>query len=58
MRVSPAPAGRFSVRFPLSLRDVDLSFGGRTLRARFRGDQVVAMESRGTDLVFFDPYSA
>ena len=58
LRVSATPSGRFTVRFPLSLRQLDVSHDGRTLRARCRGDQVVAMEDRGTDLAFFDPYSA
>ena len=43
---------------PLPLRQLDVSYAGRTLHARCRGDQVVAMDNRGTDLSFFDPYSA
>jgi hypothetical protein len=58
LRVSPTPSGRFAVRFPLPLRQLDVSYSGRTLHARCRGDQVVAMEHRGADLSFFDPYSA
>ena len=53
-----ATNGRFAVRFPLSPSQLDLSFGGHILRARARGDQVVAMDNRGTECTFFDPYSA
>ena len=56
VRVSPA-AERFSIRFPVSMRELDLSFGGRLLRALIRGDEVVAMDNRGTDLTFFDPFA-
>ena len=56
LRVASNDTGRFSVRFPMPVRQFDISHGGRTIRALARGDQVVAMESRGTDLSFFDPY--
>ncbi|HUR32548.1 MAG TPA: hypothetical protein VM032_02055 [Vicinamibacterales bacterium] len=52
-----AADGHFAVRFPLTSRHVDLSFGGRTIRARARGDQIVAMDSRSMECRFFDPYS-
>ena len=57
LRVSPTGSGRFAVRFALPLRTLDVSFGGRTLRSRVHGDQVVAMDNRGADLGFFAPYS-
>lgn len=56
LRVVPTDSARFAIRFPLSLRKLDVSYNGRTLRARARGDQVMAMEDRGTDLTFFDRY--
>jgi hypothetical protein len=56
LRVLPTDSGRFAVRFPLSPRQLDISCGGRMLRARARGDQVMAIEDRGTDLTFFDRY--
>ncbi len=52
-----AANGRFEVSFALATRELDLSYGGRTLRARARGDQVVAMDNRGTDCTLFDTYS-
>ena len=58
LRVSRPRGERFSVRFPFSIREIDLSFGGRPLRARARGDEIVAMEDRGTDLTFFDPFTS
>ena len=56
LRVSSPASGRFAVRFPFALRELEVAYGGRVLRALTRGDQVVAMEDRGTDLTFFDPY--
>ncbi len=48
--------GHFSVRFPLTNRELAVRAGGTTLRARARGDQIVAMENRGTEANFFEPY--
>jgi hypothetical protein len=58
LRVSRTAADRFSVRFPLSVRGFDLSVGEHALRARARGDEIVAMEDRGTDLTFFDRFAS
>jgi hypothetical protein len=56
LRVEPTDSGRFTIRFPLTSRQLDVTYGSGTLRARARGDQVMAMEDRGTDLSFFDRY--
>lgn len=57
VRIPSTAAGRVSVRFPLSPRVLDLSFGGRPLRARIRGDEIIAMDNRGTDLTFFERFA-
>jgi hypothetical protein len=56
LHVAPSAPGSFAIRFPLPERTLDLSYGGTGLRARARGDQVIAMDNRGTDLNFFDPF--
>jgi hypothetical protein len=43
----------FDCRLPI--RDEVLTWKGNETRARFRGDEVIAMENFGTDLTFFEP---
>ena len=45
-----------SIAFPLPVRDITLKHRTRDIRARLRGDEVVAMDNFGADLTFFDPY--
>ncbi|MSP12222.1 MAG: hypothetical protein EXR62_04600 [Chloroflexi bacterium] len=42
--------------FPLELQELTLHHAKRDIRARLRGDEVVAIENFGTDFTFFDPY--
>ncbi|HCG01709.1 MAG TPA: hypothetical protein DEV93_14345 [Chloroflexi bacterium] len=53
--IGPSPPGVLSITFPLTSRDVTLTWRDRKIRCRLRGDEVIAMESFGTDLTFFDP---
>jgi DUF1680 family protein len=46
--------GVLSIAFPLTSRDVTLTWRDRKIRCRLRGDEVTAMENFGTDLTFFD----
>ena len=53
------PVGKpISIHFPLKEHEMTLS--GRVhlnpIKVRMRGDEIVAMESFGADLIFFDPY--
>ena len=41
--------------FPLTEHEITLAHRTRQIRARLRGDQVVAMENFGADLTFFEP---
>ena len=42
--------------FDLPEYEMTLTFRDTETRARFRGDEVVAMDNFGTDLTFFDPF--
>lgn len=42
--------------FPLTERKIVLDHRTRQIRARLRGDEVVAMDNFGANLTFFDPY--
>ncbi len=44
-----------TVQFQLSHREITLHHRTRNIRVRLHGDEVVAMDSFGTDLTFFDP---
>ena len=64
---TPRPANRYlmfpqpqvnrtiSLEFPRSPQEVTLNHRTREIRARLRGDEVVAMDNFGADLTFFDP---
>ena len=41
--------------FPLPQHEINLDHRERSIRTRFRGDQVIAMENVGADLTFFEP---
>ncbi len=41
--------------FALPVRDETLTWRDQAIRARFRGDEVIAMENFAQDLTFFDP---
>ena len=43
-----------SLEFPLPVQEITLKHRTRQIRARLRGDEVVAMENFGADLTFFD----
>ena len=54
--VSQPPVNQaITLEFPLTVRDIALKHRTRDIRARLRGDEVVAMDSFGADLTFFDP---
>ena len=44
-----------AVPFPVPEHEVVLKHHTRNIRLRLRGDAVVAMDSFGADLTFFDP---
>ena len=43
--------------FPLTSDEIALKHRTRTIRARLRGDEVIAMDNFGADLTFFPPIS-
>ncbi len=52
----PPPAERpLVIRFPLAEQELTLRHRTRDIRVRLRGDEVVAMDSFGMDLTFFEP---
>ena len=54
--VSNAPVNRpISFEFPLPTQEITLTHREKKIRARLRGDEVVAMENLGAPLTFFDP---
>jgi len=54
--VAEPPINRdIAIEFPLEIQDITLEHQTRNIRARLRGDEVVAMENFGTDLTFFPP---
>ena len=56
--VSTSPVRRpVTIDFDLPVREQVLEHRTHDIRARLRGDQVMAMDNFGTDLTFFDPYS-
>ena len=46
-----------TIRFPLKQQTITLNHRTRQIRARLRGDEVVAMDNFGADLTFFSDYS-
>ena len=44
-----------TIALPRREEEIALTHRTRTIRARLRGDRVVAMENFGADLTFFDP---
>lgn len=50
---SPAPGEEIMIRYALPEREILMPFGGGTLRARLRGDRVLAMENEGMPFTFF-----
>ena len=53
-----APEVNRWIRFEFELpeQEMTLTFRNTKTRARFRGDEVIAMDNFGTDLTFFDPF--
>ena len=51
----PAINRWLSFAFPIPIHDETLTWRDQATRARFRGDEVIAMENFGQDLTFFDP---
>ena len=51
------PVGRWiGFAFDLPVHETTLTWRDSTIRARLRGDEVVAMDNFGTDLTFFPPF--
>ena len=51
------PVGRWvGLAFDLPVHETTLTWRDSAIRARFRGDEVVAMDNFGTDLTFFPPF--
>ena len=51
------PVGRWvSFAFDLLVHETTLTWRDSAIRARLRGDEVVAMDNFGTDLTFFPPF--
>ena len=49
------PVGRaITINFPLTEQEMALKHRTRAIRARLRGDEVVAMENFGADLTYFN----
>jgi hypothetical protein len=44
-----------TISFPLPMREITLNHRTRAIRARLRGDEVIAMENFGAELTYFDP---
>ena len=54
--IARPPVNRtLSFEFPLATQQIVLAHRTRQIRARLRGDEVVAMDNFGADLTFFDP---
>ena len=54
--LSRPPVGQpVSLEYPMAEEEIVLKHDTRQIRARLRGDEVVAMENFGTDLTYFDP---
>lgn len=55
--IAEPPVSRWlSFSFPMAESEVVLGHRTREIRARIRGDEVIAMDSFGADLTFFDPF--
>ena len=52
---SPPVGKAISIRFPLAISEMSLTHRTRTIRARLRGDEVIAMENHGAEMTFFPP---
>lgn len=52
---SPTPGQPIVFHFPLPERDLVLSHRSRDIRVRLRGDEVLAMDDFGADLIYFPP---
>ena len=51
------PVGRWiCFAFDLPVHETNLTWRDSVIRARLRGDEVVAMDNFGTDLTFFPPF--
>ena len=51
------PVGRWvGFAFDLPVHETTLTWRDSAIRARLRGDEVVAMDNFGTDLTFFPPF--
>jgi DUF1680 family protein len=57
LHLAAQAAGAINLEFPLTPRQVDLTFRNRTIRTRLKGDQVTQMENFGADLTYFDSLS-
>ena len=56
--LTDVPLGRpVSLRFELAKQEILLKHRTHDIRARLRGDEVVAMDNFGTEFTFFDPMS-
>lgn len=54
--ISQPPVNRpITFEMPLPIRHVTLKHQTRDIRARLKGDEVIAMDNFGADLTFFDP---
>ena len=51
----PSVGRPVSLEYPMAEEEIVLKHDTRHIRTRLRGDEVVAMESFGTDLTYFDP---
>jgi hypothetical protein len=51
----PPVDAKLTFEFPLKEREIVLEHRTRRIRARLRGEEVVAMENFGADLTYFEP---
>ena len=51
----PAVNRPIRIEYPLCSAEITLKHRTRDIRARLRGDAVIAMDSFGQDLTYFDP---
>jgi len=53
---SPQPDQPISIVYPMRHQEIVLSHRARDIRARLRGDEVLAMDNFGADLTYFEPF--